>query len=58
MEKELLEALKAVTHSLSKTVQGIYPGYPEEQMAVSPTLTVSAVRRLIEKCEKTEVGRG
>lgn len=52
MDAEILNALKLVTHALSKTVKEMLPGYPEEQMMVAPDVSVANVRELITKAEK------
>lgn len=51
MDQKIIDALKAVTDALVKTVQQVLPGYPEEQMLVGPKLSVADVRLLIKNAE-------
>lgn len=50
-QEAMVAALRAVTDSLVKTVHKTLPGYPEEQMMVTPTLSVTGVRAILAKAE-------
>lgn len=49
--EKLVEALKAVTESLVKTVHKTLPDYPESQMMVAPNMSVASVRAIISEAE-------
>lgn len=43
-EKEVMTAL---CDAVVRLVRNVYPGYPEEQMAVAPNLTITQCRKMV-----------